>query len=824
MRKGKDNFVSRNSHNMKNNLRILFLTAALGGTTLYASPQKARTNEEVWFAGPAREWMGSLPLGNGRLGAMVYGGTETETVALNEITLWSGQPDSEANELCGAYHLAEMRRAFFAGDIAKGNELGTQYLSGRGKSFGTHLPFGDVKMRMSANGKVKNYTRTLDLRNAVATVSYEQGGTTYKREYFCSHPSDVLVVCLTANKKNAVSTELSYNLLREAQVSVAGTTLKAEGKVSFPKLGPGGVAFAAGVRIDNRGGQVKAQDSSIRVEGADTLLLYIDLQTDYTGKDYAARLENHLDAAAARTFQSLLAQHEADYKALYDRLSLHFGKDVKAGADKPTDVRWQLLKQGRKDPQFDALFYQFGRYMLIASSREDSPLASNLQGIWNDNLACNMGWTCDYHFDINIQQNYWSANVANLPMCNSSLFNFLETLVPAGHETAKKVYGCDGWCAHTVVNAWGYTAPGGGVGWGLHPTAGAWMATQIWTHYLYTLDKDFLRRQGYPILRETARFFMDYMATDPRTGHLVTGPSISPENSFVLPDGGNWCLSMMPTVDLAIVERIYTACIAAADILNTDKELADRLRSDLKKLPPFRQDKDGLFAEWLLDARRQDPAHRHSSHLLPLYPFGQISYTRTPELMAAARRSIESQLSAKGWEDTEWSRANMLCFYARLKDKAEAYKSLRGLYAKFMRENLMTVSPAGIAGADSDIFSFDANEAAVAGISEMLIQSYDGFVEFLPALPAEWADGEVEGICAEGGLTCHLSWTRSALKHASLKAAADRALSLSLDAAWGEPRFTVDGQAVQAGKSADGKHYTVPVKAGQTLNIDFKII
>ncbi|MCM1107701.1 MAG: glycoside hydrolase N-terminal domain-containing protein [Clostridium sp.] len=804
---------------MSKHIKLLSLIVAAGGLTSQAFAQ--RTNEEVWFAQPAHEWMGSLPLGNGRLGAMVYGGTDTETIALNEVTFWSGQPDPEANELCGAYHLAEIRKAFFKGDIAKGNDLGTKYLSGKGKSFGTHLPFGDVKIKLSGNGKIKNYSRTLDLRNATATIRYEQGGVAYKREYFCSHPTDIIVVCLTANKKNAISAELNYNLLREANVSVLNNSLRAEGKVSFPKLGPGGVAFASNVKVANRGGKLNTLDKSIQITDADTLLLYIDLQTDYTNKYYTERLDKHMASADQKTYQNLYEEHVNDYQTLYNRLSVKIGKKATAGADKPTDIRWQQIKRGRKDPQFDALFYQFGRYMLIASSREDSPLASNLQGIWNDNLACNMGWTCDYHFDINIQQNYWSANVANLPMCNLSLFNHLEKLIPAGHETAKKVYGCDGWCAHTVVNAWGYTAPGGGVGWGLHPTGGAWMATQVWTHYLYTRDNDFLRQQGYPILKETARFFMDYMVTDPNNGYLVTGPSISPENSFVLPDGGNWCLSMMPTVDLAIVKRIYEACIEAADILGVDADMANRLRNDIKKLPPFRMDGEGLFAEWMVEgARRNDPAHRHSSHLLPLYPFGQISYTRQPELMDAARRSIESQLNAKGWEDTEWSRANMLCFYARLKDKAEAYKSLRGLYSTFMRENLMTVSPAGIAGAESDIFSFDANEAAVAGISEMLLQSYDGFVEFLPALPAEWADGEINGICAEDGLVCNMTWNDSRLREATLEATVSKPVTIRLNASWGKPGFTLDGRTVNAQKSTNDL-YTLDVKAGQQLRINF---
>ena len=802
---------------MKNELLSIAMFCCLAGCN---SPS-GHSTQEIWYTQPAEEWIASLPLGNGRLGVMVAGGINEETLALNEVTLWSGQPDDDANELCGKEQLEKMREFFFKGDLQRGNELATEHLSGKSKSFGTHLPLGDIKIKyLNSKSGVSDYRRTLDLEQAVATVTYTQDNVRYKREYFCSNPDEVLAVRLTADKPGALSTAITYNLLREANVFVSDKGLRASGTVSFPKLGEGGVTFTNEVKVEHRGGKSIVSDSDFTIYNADTIFLYTDVRTDYTGINPEEVCGLNVNKAVRLGYDKLKGRHIADYTRLYDRMSIRLSNGEKSKANLPTDERWERIKRGENDPDFDALFYQYGRYMLISSSRESSPLPANLQGIWNDNLACNMGWTCDYHFDINIQQNYWSANVANLPECNTPLFKFLEKLAVIGNETARKVYGCDGWCAHTVVNAWGYTAPGGGVGWGLHPTAGAWMATHLWTHYLYTGDTKYLGEVGYPLLKETAKFFKDYAVIDPVTGYLVTGPSISPENAFRTKEGDVWCLSMMPTVDLAVMDYIYRACIESARILNIDSEFAQSLEEDIKRLPPFRKDSKGEFAEWALDVERADPAHRHSSHLLPLYPFGQISYTKSPELMEASRRAIEGQLQAPGWEDTEWSRANMLCFYARLKDGEEAHRSLVELYSKFMRENLMTVSPAGIAGAESDIFSFDANEASVAGISEMLIQSFDGFIEFLPALPAIWKEGEVKGICAEGGIVCNLSWKKSTPVSIEIMPNHSQTAKIYLQEKWGTPTFKVGKNVINP--SCENGCYTLNMKPNEVIIISYK--
>lgn len=757
----------------------------------------AHAGNVLWYQQPASKWMEAMPTGNGRLATMVYGGINRETVALNEISLWSGQPDSTNNDIGGRDKLDEIRRCFFNNDPEQGNKLGEKYFTGRGKSFGTHLPLGDLVIDFTyPAGRVRNYRRELDMDNAVAAVTFERGGVNYRREYITDYPDDVIAMRVTADKAGAVSAKVGLNLLREAAVTATPAGLKLKGKVKFHMHGEGGVEFCGEVRLFPEGGQVTADGSSVSVKGADTLTILVDVRTNYNKVDYEDICKSTLDRAAAKGYAALKAAHTADYTALFSRMDITLGDG--GNANLPTDTRLKLAQAGAADPGLDALFFQYGRYMLIASSRPNgTPLCANLQGVWNDNMACNMPWTCDYHLDINIPQNYWSANRVNLAECNVPLFNYIAFLADNGEETARKLYGSRGWVAHTVCNAWGYTSPGWSVGWGMNVTGGAWIATHLWSHYLYTQDRKWLAEVGYPLLKKTAMFFIDYMAEDLRTGYLVTGPSISPENGYVSPKGNHLALAMMPTIDRSIVYYIYNACIESSRLLGVDKRLRRQLEKDIKRLPPLKIGSDGQLQEWLDDVRRSDPSHRHSSHLLSLFPLDEISYTRNPDLMAAARKGLEIQTSDPNWEDTEWSTANMLCFYARMKDARTSYGWLQNLFKRFTRDNLMTVSPAGVAMAESDIFSFDATEASIAGMCEMLMQSYDGYIEFLPALPAEWADGSVKGMCAEGGLTVDMEWRGGKMQKARITASADCT-------------FAVKGR--------DGK---IMLKPGQTVTLDF---
>ena len=740
--------------------------------------QNVDSNSRLWYQQPANEWMKAIPIGNGRIGAMIYGGTDTETIALNEVTMWSGQHDDNQEIPCGKEKLAEIRQFFFDGNLAEGNRLATVYLAGRPNTFGTNLPIGDLKLKFNnSSTPVSEYKRELNLKNSITTISYKQKDIKFNREYFCSNPDDALVVRLSADKKSSINMSISFDLLRKAEISTTNNEISFSGKVAFDKFGPGGVNFLGKARIVVKGGSVQKNKNSLDISKADEVIVFFDVKTDFTGKDYKERCKNTISNIALKSYDKIKDNHIKDYKKLFDRVELSFGEDTESSL--PTDVRWQNKKDGKEDVGLDALFFNYGRYLLISGSRENSPLPLNLQGIWNDNIACNMPWTCDYHLDMNTQQNYWSSNVTNLKECNVPLFNYIEKLSKEGEQTAMNAYGARGWVAHTVANVWGYTASGSGVNWGLTPTSGAWIASHLWTEYCFTQDVDFLSSQAYPILKKTALFFKDYMVEDPHSGYLMTGPSTSPENSFSY-KGDDLSLSMMPTCDRELVCETYISCIEASKILNVDEDFRKSLESDLKKLPPIKIGKDGTIQEWYEDYDQPHQNHRHTSHLLALYPFNQISLTKTPELAIAADSSIYKRQHATGWEDVEWSRANMINFFARLKKADQAYLNLSMLLKGATRENLLTMSAKGIAGAPCDIFSFDANEAGIAGIAEMLIQSQEGYIEFLPALPAEWKTGYFKGLCVRGGCVVDLKWTNKHIETATIRATCNQDIKIKL--------------------------------------------
>ena len=694
---------------------------------------------ELWYAQPAKVWMESLPIGNGRLGAMTYGGIEEEKLALNESTMWSGQYNENQNKPFGREKMDQLRKLFFEGKLSEGNRIAGDNLHGNQTSFGTHLPIGDLKMQfIYPEGKVTDYRRSLSLDEAVSSVSFNSGGVNYKREYFATNPDNVLVLRLTADKQKSITMNMGLDLMRQADLSVENNQLVFTGKVDFPLHGPGGVCFEGRIAVLADNGEVKMEQSGVSIKEADAVTLIVDVRTDYKSPDYKTLCADGVEKAAAKSYDELKQAHIKDYNTLYNRVSIHFGQD--ANRAMPTDVRWKQVKEGKTDTGLDALFFQYGRYLTIASSRENSPLPIALQGFFNDNKACNMGWTNDYHLDINTEQNYWAANVGNLAECNAPLFTYIKDLAHHGAKTAEVVYGCKGWTAHTTANVWGYTPASSTIIWGLFPMAGSWIASHLWIQYEFTQDKQYLAETAYPLLKGNAQFILDFLAKDPKSGYLMTGPSISPENWFRTAGGEEMVASMMPACDRELAYEILSNCVRASEILDTDREFADSLRTAIAQLPPIQLRANGAIREWFEDFEEAHPNHRHTSHLLALYPFSQITLEKTPELAEAARKTIENRLSAENWEDTEWSRANMICMYARLKDAQEAYKSVQLLQGKLSRENLMTVSPGGIAGAEGDIYSFDGNPAGTAGMAEMLIQNHEGYVEFLPCLPVEWKE------------------------------------------------------------------------------------
>ena len=755
----------------------------LGAMALALSGCQSATDScettELWYAQPAEVWMESLPIGNGRLGAMTYGGIEEEKLALNESTMWSGQYNENQNIPFGREKMNQLRKLFFEGKLSEGNRIAGDNLHGNQTSFGTHLPIGDLKMQfIYPEGKVTGYRRSLSLDEAVSSVSFNSGGVNYKREYFATNPDNVLVLRLTADKQKSITMNMGLDLMRQADLSVEDNQLVFTGKVDFPLHGPGGVCFEGRIAVLADNGEVKMEQSEVGIKEADAVTLIVDVRTDYKSPDYKTLCADGVKKAAAKSYDELKQAHIKDYNTLYNRVSIHFGQD--ANRAMPTDVRWKQVKEGKTDTGLDALFFQYGRYLTIASSRENSPLPIALQGFFNDNKACNMGWTNDYHLDINTEQNYWAANVGNLAECNAPLFTYIKDLAHHGAKTAEVVYGCKGWTAHTTANVWGYTPASSTIIWGLFPMASSWIASHLWTQYEFTQDKQYLAETAYPLLKGNAQFILDFLAKDPKSGYLMTGPSISPENWFRTAGGEEMVASMMPACDRELAYEILSNCVQASEILNTDREFADSLRTAIAQLPPIQLRANGAIREWFEDFEEAHPNHRHTSHLLALYPFSQITLEKTPELAEAARKTIENRLSAENWEDTEWSRANMICMYARLKDAQEAYKSVQLLQGKLSRENLMTVSPGGIAGAEGDIYSFDGNPAGTAGMAEMLVQNHEGYVEFLPCLPDEWKEGSFKGLCIRGGAEVAAEWTNAVINSASLKATANQTFKVKL--------------------------------------------
>lgn len=766
-------------------ISLIFLISSLFVLNIQSQDLK------LWYEKPADEWMKALPIGNGRLGGVIYGRTDTEIVALNEITMWSGQYDENQNTSCGKENMKKIRQLFFDSDPINGNGKATDCFKSKSHSFGTHLPIGDLKINFGHyNRKINNYRRSLDLENAIASVSYDYNNVHYEREYICSNPDQVMIIHLKADKQSSINFDLSLDLLRDAEIKPSENGLEFTGKASFPNLGSGGVNFIGKIQVLIPNGSIFNEtrcdnEQVLIVKEADEAKIILDIRTNYQNQfasnyqnqTYINDCNNSVKNALEKSFNQIREDHIRDYSNLFSRVELSLGSSEADAL--ATDIRWKRLKEGITDPGLDALFFQYARYLLIACSRENSPLPANLQGLWNDNLACNMGWTCDYHLDINTQQNYWLSNSGNLHECNIPLFNYIKDLSVSGEKTAYEVYESPGWVVHTVSNAWGYTGIGEGMAWSMFPASTAWISSHLWTHYLYTQDKDFLRNEAYPTLKSAARFFLDYMAVNPYNGYLMTGPTNSPENTFKF-NGWELAMSMMTTADRVLIHELFTYCINSSVILETDEEFRTSLEQALAKFPPIKIGKNGGIQEWFEDYEDAHPNHRHSTHLLSLYPYAQITLDKTPELAKAAQITIENKLNAEGWEDVEWSRANAVCFYARLKKAETAYTNYHSLLKDLTRENLLTISPAGIAGAPWDIFIFDGNEAGASAVVEMLVQAHEGYIEFLPALPDVWKNGYIKGICIPDGAEVDMEWSNGVLTKATLKATSDNSFTIKV--------------------------------------------
>lgn len=793
--------------------KYTFMLAALM-TAALAAPA---ANLELWYATPATVWPEALPLGNGTLGAMVFGGTARERIQLNVDTLWSGAPQNADNPEA-LEHLDEVRRLLLAGEYEKAERLTMRTMvcagpgSGQGNGaydhFGSYQTLGDLLFTFRHDGETDNYRRALDLATATASVSYTVGETTYQRELFVSHPAKALVMHLTAEGPEALDFTVtldrdphrsSRRWKNDSRIEPFGESEEKEAVVMATPLGEDtlhleghawmgdGLRYVARLQAVAKEGTVRVDETGLHVSGAREATLLLVADTDYWTSTPERHIEATLKKAARDGHARLRSAHLEDYQALFNRVSLNLGD----APGKPMDARLRAVARGAADPHLDALYYQFGRYLLIASSRPGS-LPANLQGLWCDHFQA--PWNGDYHHNINDQMNYWPAEVGNLAECHTPFIDYILSLAEPGTKTARVHYDADGWVVHTISNVWGYTSPGERPSWGQFAAAAGWLCQHLWEHYAYHPDTEYLAKV-YPAMKGAAEFYRDFLFEEPEYGWLVTGPSNSPENQFITGDGQKASVCYGPSMDMQIIRELFTNVISASEILETDVAFRAEIAEVRERLVPHQIGKHGQLQEWIHDFDEAEPGHRHMSHLYALHPGAQIDIDTTPELARAAQVSLERRL-ASGGGHTGWSRAWIINFWARLRDGNQAHHHLQQLFAKSTMPNLFGNHPP---------FQIDGNFGAAAGIAEMLLQSHNGTVRLLPALPGGWPDGEVTGLRARGGFEVAMKWQAGLLTEATITSTQGGKLKV----AW-------PGNVMLA-EAFDGK-----IEAGETVKLRFE--